>query len=72
MVCLLVSCYQLPTQSESKMAPTKVNIDLQNERNKCTFNVEELTNFLDEGPQNTKYRRELGKVIFFKKLKWCS
>lgn len=47
------------------MAPTKVNIDLQNERNKCTFNVEELTNFLDEGPQNTKYRRELGKVMFF-------
>ncbi|XP_045447152.1 probable peroxisomal acyl-coenzyme A oxidase 1 [Melitaea cinxia] len=45
------------------MAPTKVNIDLQNERNKCTFNVEELTNFLDEGPQNTKNRRELEKKI---------
>ncbi|CAH2102902.1 unnamed protein product [Euphydryas editha] len=45
------------------MASTKVNTDLQNERDKCTFNVEELTNFLDEGSHNTKSRRELEKKV---------
>jgi len=37
-----------------------VNVDLQNERKKCTFNTEELTNFLDGGEQKTLRRRKLG------------
>ncbi|KAK9505625.1 hypothetical protein O3M35_009632 [Rhynocoris fuscipes] len=41
----------------------KVNEDLQRERNKGTFNPEELTNLLDGGAEKTKERREL--VDFF-------
>lgn len=37
-----------------------VNVDLQKERDKCTFNIEELTHFLDGGVQNTKNRKQLG------------
>lgn len=40
---------------------TAVNVDLQNERNKCDFNVEELTNYLDGGVIETEERRKLGK-----------
>jgi len=38
----------------------KVNEDLQKERLKCTFNTEELTNFLDGGADKTLNRRNLG------------
>lgn len=37
-----------------------VNTDLQREREKCTFNPEEFTNFLDGGAKKTQSRRELG------------
>lgn len=47
------------------MALVKVNADLQAERNKGNFNIEELTNLLDGGPEKTKERREL--VNFFVK-----
>lgn len=39
----------------------KVNEDIQRERNKCDFNVEELTNYLDGGVEVTRKRRELGE-----------
>lgn len=42
----------------------KVNEDLQRERNKCDFDVEELTNFIDGGVDKTAKRRELGKYDF--------
>ncbi|XP_060808800.1 probable peroxisomal acyl-coenzyme A oxidase 1 [Amyelois transitella] len=35
----------------------KVNPDLQRERDKCTFNVTELTNLIDGGVQNTEERK---------------
>lgn len=41
-----------------------VNKDLKNEREKCTFNVEEFTNFLDGGVKNTLNRRKLGLYLF--------
>jgi acyl-CoA oxidase len=37
-----------------------VNADLLKEREKCTFDVEELTNFLDGGVKQTLHRRKLG------------
>jgi len=37
-----------------------VNVDLKKEREKCTFNTEELTNFLDGGANMTQNRRNLG------------
>lgn len=37
-----------------------VNEDLKREREKCTFNTEELTNFLDGGADKTLRRRKLG------------
>ncbi|CAH1737123.1 probable peroxisomal acyl-coenzyme A oxidase 1 [Aphis gossypii] len=37
----------------------KVNEDLQKEREKCTFNIEELTYFLDGGADKTFSRRKL-------------
>ncbi|XP_026731719.1 probable peroxisomal acyl-coenzyme A oxidase 1 [Trichoplusia ni] len=45
----------------------KVNEDLIKERAKCSFNVEELTNFLDEGRDKTLERREREKLILTKK-----
>ncbi|KAJ8736603.1 hypothetical protein PYW08_007259 [Mythimna loreyi] len=36
---------------------TNVNPDLQREREKCSFNITELTNLLDGGPQMTEERR---------------
>jgi len=38
-----------------------VNADLAQEREKATFNVQELTHFIDGGPERTKRRKELGK-----------
>ena len=38
-----------------------VNADLVQERKKATFNVQELTHFIDGGPERTKRRKELGK-----------
>jgi len=37
-----------------------VNKDLEKERMTCTFKLEELTNFLDNGAENTDKRRKLG------------
>ncbi|XP_068627061.1 acyl-coenzyme A oxidase 1-like [Battus philenor] len=42
----------------------EVNKDLQRERAKCDFNVEELTNFLDWGVKYTKIRRNLEQKVF--------
>lgn len=38
-----------------------MNEDLKGERKKCSFNVEELTNFLDGGANFTESRRNMGK-----------
>lgn len=40
---------------------TKVNVDLQKERDQCTFDVEELTNIIDGGVEKTDERRKRGK-----------
>lgn len=37
-----------------------VNSDLKKEREKCTFNTEELINYLDGGVKKTLNRRKLG------------
>lgn len=47
------------------MVNQKVNEDLQKEREMCTFNLEELTNFLDDGVKNTEKRRKLGMYILY-------
>lgn len=45
------------------MAKQTLNEDLQKERTTCTFNLEELTNFLDGDKENTAKRRKLGKYL---------
>ena len=40
-----------------------VNPDLSTERRKTTFDLEALTNILDDGKQETKRRREIGSKI---------
>lgn len=47
------------------MTKSKVNEDLQNERAKCDFNVEELTNYLDGGVKETEDRRKNGESIIY-------
>lgn len=42
---------------------TEINKDLQNERKKCTFNIEELTEFVYGGPEKTQERIERGKSL---------
>lgn len=39
----------------------EVNPYLAKERAKCTFDVEEFTNFFDGGKENTEKRRRIGK-----------
>ncbi|XP_049873339.1 probable peroxisomal acyl-coenzyme A oxidase 1 [Pectinophora gossypiella] len=41
----------------------KINEDLQRERNRCTFNIEELTNFKDGSPEKTKLRKQREKMV---------
>ncbi|KAE9532033.1 hypothetical protein AGLY_010235 [Aphis glycines] len=40
-----------------------VNDDLRKERTTCTFNTEELTNFIDGGAKNTDKRRTIAKFF---------
>ena len=42
---------------------SKINQDIQRERQKCTFNVKELTNYLDGGSDKTIERKTLGKSL---------
>lgn len=39
-----------------------VNSDLESERKKCTFNIQELTHLLDGGPEKTAERKSRGKL----------
>lgn len=48
--------FAMPIQS-------KLNPDIQEERSKVTFNVEEFTNWFYGGAANVKERRFLGKEI---------
>lgn len=43
------------------MIKQTINEDLRKERKICTFNLEELTNFLDNGVENTEKRRKFGR-----------
>lgn len=43
--------------------PTKVNPDLQEERDKVQFNVEEFTNWYYGGKENVQQKRFLGKHL---------
>ncbi|KAL4084612.1 hypothetical protein QTP88_027543 [Uroleucon formosanum] len=50
---------------DKKMVELKtVNEDLRNERMKCTFNQEELTNFIDGGAENTDRKRKIANFFF--------
>lgn len=40
----------------------QVNEDLQRERSKCNFNVEEITHYLDGGADATNKRRDIGEL----------
>ncbi|CAG4983899.1 unnamed protein product [Colias eurytheme] len=46
------------------MSASKINTDLQRERDNCTFNVKELTNLLDGGPQKTEERKQREEMVF--------
>ncbi|CAH0724581.1 unnamed protein product, partial [Brenthis ino] len=48
--------------SEGDMT-SKVNSDLLKERNKCNFDIQELTHLLDDGADNTKQRRDFEEKI---------
>ncbi len=43
--------------------PAKVNPDLEKERKSATFDVAKLTEILYGGPEETKKRKEIGKLI---------
>ncbi|XP_026758677.2 probable peroxisomal acyl-coenzyme A oxidase 1 [Galleria mellonella] len=45
------------------MSNTKVNPDLQRERDKCTFNVTELINLIDGGVQKTEERKKQEDMV---------
>lgn len=46
-----------------------VNVDLENERKKCNFNIEELINYIDGGAKETEDRRKLeDKALSIKEL----
>lgn len=38
-----------------------VNVDLERERNKCSFPIKELTHFIEGDPEKTTRRKELGE-----------
>ncbi|XP_068627015.1 acyl-coenzyme A oxidase 1-like [Battus philenor] len=42
----------------------KVNPDLQKERDSCSFNITELTNLIDGGPQKTEERKKREEMVF--------
>lgn len=44
------------------MASQKINKDLERERKKCTFNVQELIHMIDDGEDMTKKRKEIGEL----------
>lgn len=48
-----------------KNATVKVNPDLQRERDKCTFNITELTNLNDGGKDKTLERHRRGNNSYF-------
>ena len=48
----------MATQAETN----GVNPDLAKERSSATFNVEQMTNFLDRGEETTKRRREIQQM----------
>ena len=43
-----------------------INPDLANERENCPFNLEEVTNLLDGGKEETETRRTFEKFLFSK------
>lgn len=52
----------MPLLNTSTMPSKMVNEDLQKERGKCNFDIEQLTNLLDRGENYTKQRRFLGML----------
>lgn len=45
------------------LTKNKVNPDLQKERDRCSFNVTELTNIIDGGADKTDERKKRGKDL---------
>lgn len=41
----------------------EVNKDLQRERDKCSFNVQEMTTFIDGGKERTLERKQRGEIV---------
>lgn len=52
------------------MIKKTVNKDLQKERKTFTFNLEELTNLLDDGAEKTEKRRKLGNNDYLCTMKY--
>lgn len=65
----LCSVHRLSQFEIDKMAINKssvnINEDLAKERLKCNFDLEEVTNILDGGKENTIKRRKIGKNYIF-------
>ena len=55
----------LQTVSRSKVS-SKMNPDIQEERSKIQFNIEEFTNWYHGGKTNVEEKRFIGKDCFFK------
>lgn len=50
--------------NNNKNKGTKINPDLVREREKCTFRIEELTNYIDGSQEATAERHARGKHLF--------
>lgn len=46
------------------MTLNKINEDLVRERQKCSFDVQELIHLIDYGEKNTKERKKIGEFYF--------
>lgn len=58
-----IRLFRAVTSKVTVKMDTKINEDLLKERKKCSFNVQELTNYLDGGADATENRRQLGKLV---------
>lgn len=45
------------------MVKLTINEDLRKERTMCSFDLEELTNVLDDGVEKTELRRKMGRYL---------
>lgn len=48
---------------QGQFSSGQVNQDLENERKKCTFDVEEMARWWNDGEENLKAKRESGNYF---------